>query len=263
MMLVKQNKTGSESSTYRPVTEWGIGRARSICESPSHSRSSAGCPLRSQHGRATRYQVRRGLGQVDGHGRRDGPNELREQLAESEKGSLDLMKTLHNTVELAKNPSMIYKTASLEKRKRLATVRRGRPRHVEVAYRSTFCFLAGTLSGHNDISGGKLLWRGVRTVKNRAGHLFRLAAFSLHHSLTPLGSYLRRMKAKLGPRAATTATAHKIAVIFYTMVKNQVEYDESIWASRDAYREKRLEIKLKRQAKQLGYQLVPIEHKAA
>jgi transposase len=115
----------------------------------------------------------------------------------------------------------------------------------------------------NDISGGKLLWRGVRTVKNRAGHLFRLAAFSLHHSPTPLGNYLRRMKAKLGPRAATTATAHKIAVIFYTMVKNQVEYDESIWATRDAHREKRLEIKLKRQAKQLGYQLVPIEPKAA
>ena len=115
----------------------------------------------------------------------------------------------------------------------------------------------------NDISGGKLLWRGVRTVKNRAGHLFRLAAFSLHHSPTPLGNYLRRMKAKLGPRAATTATAHKIALIFYTMVKNQVEYDESIWATRDAHREKRFEMKLKRQAKQLGYQLVPIEHKAA
>jgi transposase len=31
----------------------------------------------------------------------------------------------------------------------------------------------------NDISAGKLLWRGARTVKNRAGHLFRLAAFSL------------------------------------------------------------------------------------
>ena len=115
----------------------------------------------------------------------------------------------------------------------------------------------------NDISGGKLLWRGVRTVKNRAGHLFRLAAFSLHHSPTPLGNYLRRMKAKLGPRAATTATAHKIALIFYTMVKNQVEYDESIWATRDAHREKRFEMKLKCQAKQLGYQLVPIEHKAA
>ena len=72
----------------------------------------------------------------------------------------------------------------------------------------------------NDISGGKLLWRGARKVKNRAGHLFRMAAFSLHHSRTPLGNYLRRMKAKLGPEAATMATAHKIAVIFYTMVKN-------------------------------------------
>src|SRR5271165_514266 len=81
----------------------------------------------------------------------------------------------------------------------------------------------------NDISGGKLLWRGARRVKNRAGHLFRMAAYALHRSLTPLGNYLRRMKAKLGPQAATMATAHKIAVIFYTMIKNQVEYDETIW----------------------------------
>jgi hypothetical protein len=90
----------------------------------------------------------------------------------------------------------------------------------------------------NDISGGKLLWRGARKVKNRAGQLFRMAAFSLHHSLTPLGNYLRRMKAKLGPEAATTATAHKIAVIFYTIVKKQVEYDKTIWDARDAQREK-------------------------
>jgi hypothetical protein len=59
------------------------------------------------------------------------------------------------------------------------------------------------------------------------------------------------------------ATAHKIAVIFYTMVKKQVEYDETIWDTRDAQREKRLEAKLKRQAKQLGYALVPIEPQAA
>ena len=115
----------------------------------------------------------------------------------------------------------------------------------------------------NDISGGKLLWRGTRRIKNRAGHLFRLAAFSLHHSLTPLGNYLRRMKTKMGPKGAIMATAHKIAVIFYTMVKNQVEYDQTLWATRDAQREKRWEAKLKRQAKQLGYELVPIEPKAA
>lgn len=103
----------------------------------------------------------------------------------------------------------------------------------------------------------------MRNVKNRAGHLFRFAASSLHHSSTPLGNYLRRMKAKLGPSAAITATAHKIAIIFYTMVRNQVEYDGTIWAARDTEREKRLQIKLKRQAKQFGYELVPIEHPPA
>ena len=71
------------------------------------------------------------------------------------------------------------------------------------------------------------------------------------------------MKAKLGPAAATTATAHKIAIIFYTLVRNQVEYDESVWAQRDAERDIRLEAKLKRQAKLRGYKLVPIEENPA
>jgi hypothetical protein len=59
------------------------------------------------------------------------------------------------------------------------------------------------------------------------------------------------------------ATAHKIALIFYTMVKKQVEYDETICDATDAQREKRLEAKLKPQAKQPGYELVPIGPKAA
>ena len=93
--------------------------------------------------------------------------------------------------------------------------------------------------------------------------LFRMAAYSLHHDQSPLGDYLRRMKSKLGPEGATVATAHKIAIIFHTMVKKQVEYDETLWAHRDAEREKRFEAKLKRQAQQLGYKLVPIEESPA
>jgi transposase len=111
----------------------------------------------------------------------------------------------------------------------------------------------------NDISGGKVLWRGARRTKNRAGTLFRMAASSLYREQSPIGDYLRRMKAKLGPAAGTTATAHKIAVIFYTMVKNQVEYDASLWAKRDVLREKRLEARLHKQAAQRGYKLVPLE----
>jgi hypothetical protein len=78
-----------------------------------------------------------------------------------------------------------------------------------------------------------------------------------------MGDYLRRMKAKLGPAAATTATAHKIAIIFYTMVKHQTEYDASLWAKRDAKREQRLEAKLHRQAAQRGYKLVPLDERPA
>lgn len=115
----------------------------------------------------------------------------------------------------------------------------------------------------NDISGGKVLWRGTRNRHNRAGQLFRLAAYALHRDQTPMGDYLRRMKGKLGPKGATTATAQKIAVIFYTMVKNQVEYDATLWAQRDARREKRFKDKLQRQAKQLGYKLVPIDEPLA
>jgi len=111
----------------------------------------------------------------------------------------------------------------------------------------------------NDISGGKVLWRGARRTKNRAGTLFRMAAHSLYRDQNPIGNYLRRMKAKLGPTAATTATAHKIAIIFYTMVKQQVEYDASLWEQRDALRDKRLEARLHKQAAQRGFKLVPLE----
>jgi len=114
----------------------------------------------------------------------------------------------------------------------------------------------------NDKSGGKVLWKGVRRIKNRAGQMFRMAAAALHHSRSPLGDFLRRMKAKLGPAAGITAAAHKIAQIFYTLVTKQIEYDDSAWAARDAQRNQRFEQKIKRQARDLGYQLVPLQPEA-
>jgi transposase len=53
-----------------------------------------------------------------------------------------------------------------------------------------------SLCPDNDISGGRVLWRGMRKANNRAGQTFRLAAQSLQRSSTPLGDYLRRLKAK-------------------------------------------------------------------
>jgi hypothetical protein len=43
------------------------------------------------------------------------------------------------------------------------------------------------------------------------------------------------------------------------MVSKQVEYDASLWAKRDAMREKRIEARRQKQAAQRGYKLVPLE----
>jgi hypothetical protein len=47
------------------------------------------------------------------------------------------------------------------------------------------------------------------------------------------------MKASLGAEAGITATAHKIARIFYALVKQQLEYDDAIWNRNDEERQRR------------------------
>jgi len=64
------------------------------------------------------------------------------------------------------------------------------------------------LCPHPQISGGRVLKKGTRDVKHRVAALFRLAAQSLANSHSELGDYYRRMRSKLGPAGANTATAH-------------------------------------------------------
>lgn len=75
------------------------------------------------------------------------------------------------------------------------------------------------------VSGGKVL--SCRTEKryNRVGQLLRMAAATLYNSKDPLGNYYRRMKCKGGSKYANVATAHKLGVIMYNMIKNHKEYD--------------------------------------
>jgi hypothetical protein len=46
------------------------------------------------------------------------------------------------------------------------------------------------------------------------------------------------------------------------MVKNQVEYDRTIWEQLDTQRQQRQTARLKRQAQRLGYKLTPIQEAA-
>ncbi len=78
---------------------------------------------------------------------------------------------------------------------------------------------------NNKISGGKILSSKLPKRKNPVGQIFRIAASPLSRDKGEMGNYYRRMKAKSGGIQANVATAHKIAKIFFTIVKKKIEYD--------------------------------------
>jgi transposase len=107
------------------------------------------------------------------------------------------------------------------------------------------------------ISGGKVLSAKTRQVTNRASSAFRMAAQSLANSQTALGAFYRRIRSRLGAPKAITATAHKLARIFYHLWKTGEDYvDAGVEAYEQKYQERVLK-SLKQRAKQMGFELVP------
>jgi len=77
---------------------------------------------------------------------------------------------------------------------------------------------------NNKITGNKVQNTKTKKVVNRAAEAFRVAAMSLKHSKSYLGAFYRRINRRHGPSKAITATAHKLAIIFYHMMKYRKEY---------------------------------------
>jgi transposase len=111
---------------------------------------------------------------------------------------------------------------------------------------------------HNDKTGGKVIKSGTQKTQNRAAAALRMAAQSLTHSKSGLGAYYRSMQARLGKPEAVTATAHKLARIIYSMLKNQTEYYDPGEAYYEEQARQRAIKHLKRKAKQLGFEVVPV-----
>lgn len=112
------------------------------------------------------------------------------------------------------------------------------------------------LSPGSKVSGGKNQSGRTKSTANRAANAFRLAANGLHRSNSALGAYFRKMKARLGSPKAITATAHKLARIFYAMLKYSKEYVD---LGQAYYEEKYQESVLKNRqarARKLGYNLI-------
>jgi transposase len=114
------------------------------------------------------------------------------------------------------------------------------------------------LAPQHDISGGKLLRTRTKQTKNRATTALRMAAMSLSRSESALGVFYRRVRAKHGTPKAITATAHKLARIIYIMLRDQVPYQALSAATAEAHHKQRAVAALKRQAKKLGLDVVPL-----
>lgn len=109
----------------------------------------------------------------------------------------------------------------------------------------------------NKVSGGKVLSSKTKPSNNRAAQALRMGAATLYRSKTAIGAFFRRMRARLGTPKAITATAHKLARIIYRMLRDHVGYLEAGENQYEKQYQKRILKNLKRQAEELGYDLIP------
>jgi len=113
------------------------------------------------------------------------------------------------------------------------------------------------LAPNNKVSGGKLLSSRTPKRKNRAGQLFKMAAYAIQRSDHWLAHFYHRIRSRRGAAKAITATARKIAVIFYKLLREKTAFQPlSIEQYNQAFKEKQIR-KLTKQAHQLGLVLVP------
>ena len=113
------------------------------------------------------------------------------------------------------------------------------------------------LAPGNKITGGRLLSSKTRRSTNRAAVLLRIAAVNIGRTQTALGAFYRRLAARIGKAKAVTATARKLAILFYNALRFGMKYvDPGVAYYEERYRQRVLH-NLQRRARDLGFSLVP------
>lgn len=111
------------------------------------------------------------------------------------------------------------------------------------------------LAPGNKISGGKVLSSKTRRSCNRAAALLRLAAVTAGKTDTALGAFYRRLGACIGKAKAVTATARKIAMLFYNTLRYGMRYADPGAAQYEERHRQRAIVNLHRRAEALGFSL--------
>lgn len=116
-----------------------------------------------------------------------------------------------------------------------------------------------TLAPKNKVSGGRLLSSKTQPSANRAAVALRLAAASLTRTQTALGAFYRRLATRIGKPQAITATARKLAVLVYHVLKGDFVYRDPGAAGYDVQQRARQLRQLRQRARRLGFNLVSLE----
>lgn len=112
------------------------------------------------------------------------------------------------------------------------------------------------LAPGNKISGGRLLSSKTRRSSSRVAALLRIAAVNIGRTQTALGAFYRRLAARTGKAKAVTATARKLAILFYKALRFGMTYvDPGISYYEERYR-LRVIHNLERRAHNLGLKLI-------
>jgi len=118
-----------------------------------------------------------------------------------------------------------------------------------------FCSWLGLAGGHKQ--SGKRKGR-AKAHRNRAGRMFCAAARGLANSVDKaLGQFYRRVRGRIGGLAANVALAHKLALLFYRLLRYGMTYVEQ---GLKAYEARVLETEtrlLQKLAKKQGFTLIP------
>jgi len=115
-----------------------------------------------------------------------------------------------------------------------------------------------TLAPRNKISGGRLLSSGTQPSANRAAALLRLAAMSVGRTQSALGAFYRRLAYRVGKAKAITATARKLAIVVYRVLKGELVYDDPGAAAYEAQQRTQALRRLRHRAAHLGFGLLDL-----
>ena len=107
------------------------------------------------------------------------------------------------------------------------------------------------------ITGGKIKSSQTRPVVNRAANAFRMAAQTAGKSNSALGAFYRRLRSRLGSPKAITATAYKIARIFYKLWTSGGDYTDPGIDYYEQRKEERMVNNLHKKAQAFGFELIP------